>query len=202
MPSVTPQPPKTTFIPKKTLTKRDKSKSLRYSGWVTVFSVFLLVFSVAGYSALLLYKVYLEQRSEDLAVSLERAKGAFDPTIIEELKRVDMRLSSADQVLSKHVTITPLFVLFENETLQRIRYTQMSFIAKDDGAYQITMDGEADDYATIALQSDIFSDSRNVRDHIFSNLNLNSKGNISFKFSAFVEPGFLRYIAQLANNTQ
>lgn len=198
MPSVTPIPPKTTFIPKKTLAKRERSKSPPYSGWFMTISIFVLVLTVVGYGALFLYNVYLEQRVEDLAVSLERAKGAFDPSLIEELKRLDMRLIGADQVLSAHVVLTPLFDLLEQQTLQTIRYVQMSFLMQEDGTYRITMEGEADTYASIALQSDVFSDSRYIKNHIFSNLNLNNRGNITFKLTALVDPTYLQYVAHLA----
>jgi len=197
--STTPQPPKTTFIPKKTLAKRNVSKSPKYAGLFSTGAILLLILSVVGYSGLFLYKTYLEQLVDDLAISLERAKGAFDPTLIEELKRVDMRLSGANGVLTGHVVLSPLFKLFEQNTLKTVRYSQMNFVAQEDGTYRITMEGEADDYAAIALQSDIFSDNQHIKDHIFSNLSLNSRSNISFKFTALVEPEFLQYISHLVS---
>ena len=55
------------------------------------------------------------------------------------------------------------------------------------------MTGEARGYAALALQSDIFNKSQYFKDSIFSNLKLNTKGDVIFSFRAVVDPSLVSY---------
>jgi len=195
VPSFIPTPPKQTFIPKQPIASRRVLGRSRQSGWFMTFAVIILILSIITYGFLFLYKIYLMKSTDNLSVSLERAKGAFEPALISELERVDKRLRAADALLSNHISLSSFFEILEVETIDTIRYDGFQFRVEEDGTYTISLKGEAKDYASIALQSDIFSDNQNIKNHIFSDLNSNKRGNISFSFSALIDQKALKYSA-------
>lgn len=188
--------PKTSFIPKRSLTKKPDSRRDTSVHWFMAIALLFVLAAATSYGALFLYKSVMVKRIESMAESLQRARDAFETNLITELQRVDARLSSADGLLSTHVAITPLFVLLEVNTVETVRFTNMNYEGgkeNKEGKNAITMRGEARDFASIALQSDIFSENRYIQNHIFSNLNLDNKGNVTFDFSANVDPAILSY---------
>lgn len=186
-------PPKTSFIPKKSLIKKPEPKKDAPVHWFMALSLLLVLLSATSYGALFLYKSIMEKRIESLANSLERARGAFETSLIETLQKVDTRLKSADTLLVEHIAVTPLFDLFEENTIDNLRFKNFNYSKNEDGVFKISMRGEAEDFASIALQSDIFSENKFIKNHIFSNLNVDSSGNVVFNFSADVDRSILSY---------
>ncbi|MBI5005126.1 MAG: hypothetical protein HZC03_00775 [Candidatus Lloydbacteria bacterium] len=183
---------KTSFIPKQAIAKTPQ-QSVRGIGGVTALAIFLAIAAVLAYGGLFIYKSVLNNNIDSLAVSLDRARGAFETNLIVELQTVDARLSTGGMLLKQHSALSPLFSLLEENTVQTLRYKNFSLKTESDGAYSVTLRGEADDYASIALQSDIFSQNKYIKDYIFSNLTLNQDGRISFDFSAKINAGLLSY---------
>lgn len=130
---------------------------------------------------------------ESKAVSLERAKEAFDPGLIEELSRLNSRIEASDDIISSHLLLTPLFKLIEESTLKNVRFSQFDFLVRDSGNIELFMTGQALDYATVVLQSDLFGQSKFLKNQVFSNINLDSFGNVGFLFKAEVDPGLVLF---------
>lgn len=165
----------------------------RSVGGITTFAIFLAIAAVVVYAGLFVYKSVLDTQIKDLATSLDRAKGAFDINLIAELQTVDARLSTGGILLKQHIALSPLFTVIEENTVQTLRYNSFAFKTESNGVYSVALRGEANDYASIALQSDIFSQNKYMKDYIFSNLTLNQNGRISFDFSAKIDPALLSY---------
>ena len=55
------------------------------------------------------------------------------------------------------------------------------------------MGGQARNYSYVALQSDILGNNKYVSQHIFSDLNLDGSGNVTFNLSAVINPSLLSY---------
>ena len=55
------------------------------------------------------------------------------------------------------------------------------------------MSGIAIGYRSIALQSDLFAENKNLIDPIFSNLTLDNSGNVIFDLDFSVDPDFINY---------
>jgi hypothetical protein len=64
------------------------------------------------------------------------------------------------------------------------------------------MGGIASSFSSVALQSDIFGENKFIQEPIFSNLNLDSKGDVIFDFSAFVDPRLLSYSDSILKNNR
>jgi hypothetical protein len=89
--------------------------------------------------------------------------------------------------------MSQFFDLLEQATLKSVRFKDFRYNASGDGRSSIALSGEADSFAAVALQSDAFGQSRFIREPIFSNLDLDNKGNVIFDFSAFVDPSLISY---------
>ncbi|OGG55082.1 hypothetical protein A3D62_00740 [Candidatus Kaiserbacteria bacterium RIFCSPHIGHO2_02_FULL_49_11] len=187
---------KTSFIPKKTLSATVAQGSTRKGGLNLIVLIALIialgavVLSVGAF----LYKQLLISSIDRKEATLDRARAAFEPALIQELVRLDDRLTAAEDVLEEHVTPSSLFSLLGSLTLQSVQFTDFSFSQVGDGKLSIAMKGIARDFRAIALQADLFGKNRAIQDPIFSNLNLDSNGRAVFNFSAFVDPAFVSYV--------
>jgi hypothetical protein len=55
------------------------------------------------------------------------------------------------------------------------------------------MSGSASSYTSIALQSDMFGRNKYFQDVVFSNLQLDSAGNVGFDLEFTVDPAYVNY---------
>lgn len=183
----------TSFIPKKTLNtapKRDKGSSI---GVVFLITLIIFISVVALAISTFLYQQFLFQDIDRKKSSLERARAAFDPNLIQELSRLDDRIEASNIILDNHQTVSSLFGLLENITLKSISFDNFNYKTDEAGRVSIVMNGKASSFSSVALQSDVFSDSKFIEEPIFSNLNLDNKGNVIFNFAAFVNPKLVLY---------
>ena len=180
----------TSFIPKKTQARKKVKKN--YGGLFMGIGavVFILAILLAG--AVFLYNRYLISEIERMSEDLARQKGSLEREVIKELSRLDERIEASKDILDKHITLTPLFELLEQNTLQEVKFESLSFYPEDDG-WILKMNGMANSYATIALQSDVFGDDKNMSELIFSNLGVGSDGGVVFDVSAKIDLRLLSY---------
>ena len=183
----------TSFIPKKTLNtapRRDRGSSI---GVVFLITLIIFIGIVALAVSAFLYQQFLVQDISRKKSSLERARAAFDPNLIQELSRLDDRIEASNSILDNHQTVSSLFDLLESITLKSISFDNFSYKTDETGRVSIVMDGKASSFGSVALQSDEFSDNKFIEEPIFSNLNLDNKGNVVFNFVAFVNPQLVLY---------
>jgi len=183
--------PKQSFIPKKPLTA--KSSSARGSrGIVFAVAVLLFVLSLAASGGVYFYEKLVEKRIADKSDWLEQARGAFEPSLIAELERLDTRIDVASEVLARHVAFSEFFDILGELTLQSVRFQRLTY-SFTDTMPEINMQGEAQSYSSVALQSDIFGDNKYIKNPIFSNLGLDKQGSITFDLTFNLEPSFMLY---------
>jgi len=183
--------PRQTFIPKKSLAV--KGGSSKHSNGI-FFGIALIIFLLAVASAVGAYgyRVYLEKRVQTLGVNLDRAKEAFEPALIREFQQLSARIDSADRVLSQHVALSGFFSVLGDLTLKSIRFTRFTYTV-DETSMNISLAGTARNYSSVALQSDVFGESPYLKNPLFSNLGLDKAGNVTFDFSARVDPSLILY---------
>ena len=127
-----------------------------------------------------------------MGADLERARAALEPEIIRELIRLDNRIISTKNLISGHQIFTPLFKFLEVSTPKTVRFTNFNYRMTEQGL-ELQMRGEARGYAALALQADIFSKSQYFKNPIFSELNLNQKGDVNFFFKTVIDPSLVSY---------
>lgn len=181
----------TSFIPKKSLAESAAPRSRGVSILMLLgVAVFLITILLAG--GVFLYERFLEGSIESKDASLQKARAAFEPALIEDLKRMSARMSLARGVLNSHLAPSTIFTLLEEATLRTVRFRTFTYTLVGEKA-SIAMHGEARSFGDVAIQSDTFANTRRLRDPIFSNLNLDSNGNITFNFAGTVDPGLILY---------
>ena len=184
------------FIPKKPLSQLG-SKAPRQN--ISLFSiiatvVFVTVIIIAG--AVFGFKSYEENLLTKKKAELEATLASFQPSLIQELTRLDNRLIAATNLLNQHLSITDVFTAIGNATLKNVRFSSFSFSYAPGLQPGLIMDGVAQNFTAIALQAQEFNKPDNlkyIKNPIISNLNLNKDGTVNFSFVATVDPKFLTY---------
>jgi hypothetical protein len=79
--------------------------------------------------------------------------------------------------------------------MESVRNTKFSYdLGTDANAnIDIKMSGMATGYRSVALQSDLFAQNKNIIDPVFSNLTLDNSGNVLFDLEFSVNPAFVNY---------
>jgi hypothetical protein len=191
-----PSQNQTSFIPRKSLVKEsvDREKPI---GIFLIISVFIFIISCLGAAGVFLYEKKLSGDIESKGKDLKKSQGAFDIETIESLKSLGQRIELSKMLINKHTIVSPIFDLLEKETLKSVRFKTFDYSVDEKGNVAITMGGEAKSYETLALQSSGFSKNKNIRENIFSDINLDEKGNVGFKVKLTIDPKIISYREQV-----
>lgn len=181
----------TSFIPKKPIVDK-RSTSSNPIGLFMIISIFLFFAVVLGAGGAYFYKQVLVKDLISKQDDLSKAKNRFEPGRINILKKLDIRLNAAREVLLKHVAVSPIFEALETITLKTLRFTKFSYVLNGDKV-DVKMNGQAIGYRSIALQADLLSKNKNFIDPVFSNLTLDNKGNVLFDLVFSVDRTFVDY---------
>ena len=190
----------TSFIPKKPILE-ERAVSTRPVGLLTIISIFIFFTVVIASGGLYFYKGVLEKNIVKMKNDLKIASNRFEPQKIQQLQTLDKRLHSSNEILSKHLAISPIFKALQDITMKTVRYTKFSYDLGTDKnpKINIKMSGIAVGYRSVALQADLFAKNKNLIDPVFSNLTLDDKtSNVLFDLDFSVAPDFVDYKKMLA----
>lgn len=182
---------KTSFIPKESLAKPKRTK--KPLNILTVGTLIIFFVTVLMGVGVFLYGEYLKVSISNKEEQLSRARGAFEPALIKELTRVDERIESTNVILDNHTAMSLFFEFLESNTLENVRFDDFLLTAIDNNRYLLNMSGQAESFASVALQSDVFGESEIITSPVFSNLDLDFFGNVSFNLNAFVDTNDIKY---------
>ena len=193
---------KTSFIPKKPIVA--PAGGYRASSTINLFSllaVTLFIIALVLSGAAFFYKSLLAKQIQSNKATLERAKGAFDPELIERIIKLDSRIETSKKLLSEHLALSPFFDFLATVTLQTVRFRDFSFsyLAKD--KIKVEMKGQAESYASIALESDLLNSQKYLNGVVVGDMALEPSGLVSFKVEAPVNPALISYSASIAEQT-
>lgn len=183
----------TSFIPKKSLTVARRQPKGNNIGIFFLLTLVIFIGVIALAIGVFLYQQFLLKNIEQKSASLERARAAFEPALIQEISRLDIRIHSARDILDNHKAISAFFDLLEAATLKSVSFENLDYRTDEGGRTSISMKGRALNFSSVALQSDIFGKNKFVQEPIFSDLNLDKKGDVIFNFSAFIDPRLISY---------
>lgn len=189
----------TSFIPHDTgvVAPVLRRKSAGLNDLLLLCAIVLFVASAALGAGVFLYQQFLATESASKLSQLERAKAAFQPSLIQELTRLDDRMHAADRILGVHIAPTAFFLALQQATLATISFQTLDFQAPDAQHMTIKMAGIAQSVNSIALQADLFSKNGVIASPIFSNIARQSDG-VHFNLSAVVNPASISYAALVA----
>ncbi len=163
------------------------------SDLILLMTIVMFVASVALAGAVFLYSEYLKKSAADKVVQLQRAKDAFEPSLIHTLTRLDDRMHVADELLAAHIAPTAFFSILQQASLTTIQFESLDFDALDPQRIQIKMTGIAQSVNSIALQADLFSKNGTITNPIFSNINRQADG-VHFNLTALVNPQSVNFV--------
>lgn len=184
---------RTSFIPKKNVTpvvEKKRRKNVNILSFIA-FVIFLLSLLTSG--GLYLYKVLIEKNIDEMSLSIDRVREAIEPNLVANLIEIDSRLNTSQNLLENHKIISPIFRLLEESTLKTVRFDDFKYTISENEGSVLRLSGEARNYASLALQSDIFGSEEMFEEPIFSNLRLNSRGNVGFSFSTPINGALILY---------
>ena len=181
--------PKGPLAPAGNFTQKSKPKSGSFLGSLIVLIFIVVVLLSAGLFA---YNWYLSNNIKKMGNDLESAKLALNSETIDSLSRLDARLNITEGLLEKHIALSPFFEFLEASTLQNVSFNDFNYAHTENGI-EITMKGLARGYSAVALQADIFNKSDFLQDPLFSDLNLDERGNVTFELEAIINPSLLKY---------
>lgn len=185
----------TSFIPKKPLVTEQKTSGVS-SNIFNIVGVVVFITSLVAAGGAYAYKTYASKKVLTQAQSLAAAKAEFEVTLINNLQQVERRLNASQEILSNHISVSPIFAALQEATLKSVRYTKFSYsLNPEAGAEKVVvkLSGQATNYTSIALQSDLLAKNKYLKNIIFSNLALDEKGNVLFDLTFSVDPSFVSY---------
>ncbi|MDO8424032.1 MAG: hypothetical protein Q7S54_00285 [bacterium] len=145
------------------------------------------------------YGFYLKYSIDNMAAALEIGRAELEPEKVDELIRLNDRMSSTQNLIGSHLLLTPLFRFLETSTLKTVRFTDFNY-AMSGKELELSLRGEARSYSALALQADLFNKSGYLKNITFSDLSLDEKGNVTFSFRAFADKNLFSYQKEVAGN--
>lgn len=201
----------TSFIPKKPLLTQSPIAHTRHQASLSmVIAVFLFVLSLAGAGFVILWEKVLVKAQEDSKAKLSEIRNQFNPELIEELKRANVKIDLSKQLLRNHLASSEVFDIVSKLTIESVRFKSFEFNnaagskdASKDGI-RLTMKGEGSSFSSIAFQSDVLGKSTQygtnklMKNPIISDLTVDQNGRVAFSLSAQISPIDLSYERMLS----
>lgn len=191
----------TSFIPKKNLETVSARPSGGGTGLILLVAILIFLASVIAAGAVFAYEKILEQSIASKSASLALNQKAYDPTVIQELSRVDSRISEGQKLLDIHIAPSAVFSFLSQQTLEKVQFLSYSYALNTDGSGKIDMTGTADSFSTVALQSDQFGASKILKDVVFSGVTVDpASGKVNFSVSATIDASLTLYSNAITAN--
>jgi hypothetical protein len=183
----------TSFIPKKT--PKSGGVRRRKASTQLFLALGIIIFLVSGGVAggAYVYKDFLRKEMDQIWASLEHNKSTLNTKDIAEWKRLDIRMTTLNDILGRHLAFSHFFGVLGEHTLQTVRFSTFSYEYSQDGDAEITLSGQAPDYASLVSQSDIFGSLEDIHNPIFSDLKLDDEGNVLFSVTFTVDSSLTKY---------
>lgn len=203
----------TSFIPRTILTKNVEPVPQTFS-LSAVISTLALLLSLGLWGGTYAYRGLLQAaidgpcvgraalggttQSCGLKESINRARQDLDQATTIFLKRLNDKLLIGEELVNQHRTTVPIFKMLEELTLPSIYFSHLSY-----NGQTLMIDGRASSYENIAVQTQVFArDQGRIKSFIFSDLDLDSFGNVVFKLALNLEPEVTSYAKFLTGVSQ
>ncbi len=172
----------------------------RSSLFMTVATL-LFIASIAAAGSMFFWKSLLLTSQESYKKQLADREKQFNANLIEELKRQDVKISFAQQLIKQHIAASQIFSIVGLLTTEQVRFLSMDLSAgaTPGEAMKVSLKGYGTDFIAVAFQSDVLGKLeryglRNiVRNPILSDPSLNSNRSVSFGLTATINPDNLSY---------
>jgi hypothetical protein len=163
-----------------------------FSELLLLLSIVFVVASGALAGGVFVYKQYMQTATVAKKEQLQRAKDAFDPSLIQQLTRLDDRMHAGSTILTHHIAPTVFLEALSQATLTTVAFNEMHLEDGDLQHINAKFSGVAQSVNSIALQSQLFSKNAVMTNPIFSNIGRQPDG-VHFQLSLAVNPSAISY---------
>ncbi len=202
----------TSFIPRKPLIPQENVRVHTHTSLLMVIGTFVFIVSVAVAGLTFAAKALLLKAQDQAKVSLAENEKRFNIPLIEELKKANLKIDFANNLLKSHVAASEVFAIIEGLTAEKIRFSSFDFAAADASAtgaagtsvFKVKMKGIADTFNSVAFQSDVMGQSNKYgtkkmfKNPVLSDLTVDANGAINFSFAADVALSDISYEKSLS----
>ena len=157
-----------------------------------MLGIVALVVSCALAGGVFFYQQFLKATINSDLNKLKQARAQFDPSLVDQLTRLDNRMQSADSLLAIHIAPSAFFAALDQVTAKTVSYTSLDMEVNDPHRITLKMTGIARSVNSIAFQADLLSKSGVFTSPIFSNLD-RQKDGVHFNLDAFVDTSKLNF---------
>ncbi|HEY4496371.1 MAG TPA: hypothetical protein VJC04_03405 [Candidatus Paceibacterota bacterium] len=189
------------FIPKEPISGGMNFRAGQGLGIFSLIAIVIFLISAGTFGVAYFYKQSVKREIAKMDTDLARTREIFQQATIAEFKKLSNRLSVADKLLNSHTALSRVFNILEETTLKSIYFNSFYLTGADKG-FALILKGVAKNFSSAALQSNVFSKNQFIKNPIFSNLNLDLKGNVIFDIAASIDPSFLSYKNNLTPTEQ
>lgn len=190
----------TSFIPKTPITGGSSTPSFRKESSFSIVgtaSTVLFVFALLVSGGLFAYQTYMNGEVKKSQIALTDAREAFQSPDNEKIILASDQLKSIKLLLSSHTLVSPVFELLETSTLPTVRLTSFSFSRGVTGIVVVSIEAEAQSYASLAQQAKIFSELKYLKNLQFIDISLSETGTVRTKLKAELDPEMLLYTKKI-----
>lgn len=196
----------TSFIPKRPVSSEPvpEHRPNRALGILSLLAVVIVLATIASYAGVYVYEKQLVAQKAKTDQLINEARKGIGTEFLSDMKTLSNRIQGVKAVIAKHIVVTPIFAALEQTTLRSIQYKSFGYEfiadpATGQQAVKVTLTGVAKSYATIALQSDSFTQNTLIKNPVFSNLTIDEKTSaVNFKLAFTVNPAALSYQSFIA----
>lgn len=190
----------TSFIPKRTLDTQTRIERADTVSIFTVLSTLIFFLTLVAGGGVFFWQETLTTQVAEVESTLVKERESFSEDIIQELTGLSNRLQGSSMLLENRLYTSNIFELLNQNTIKTVRFGKFSVdpALVDKTKLKMTVSGQAKDYASVALQSEVFSKLNSaVIDYEFSNLTLDQSGNVLFDMSATLDKKAVAFDAVL-----
>lgn len=180
----------TSFIPKKAITEIRPTEGESVSIFTAIVVIIFLVTALTA-GGMFVYQNILQKKLAAEKVTLSEYQSRFSPEQILKMKRDDLRLITATEILARHRSPSQIIRFLQSITFKNVRYTNFEYTDSD--GIKIHLDGVARNYQYVGFQSDAFKSNKYVKEYMFSDFALQPDGTVGFKVEATLDPTFIRF---------
>jgi hypothetical protein len=183
----------TSFIPKKPVSgETEKTSVVRDTDIFTLAATITFIVTALLYGGLFLYRNIIDKQIVEAGKQLEDAKSAILPDKIKELLDANARITTASNLLEKHVVNSKMFVLLNELAVKKLKFNDLVFSSKT-GVPTVRINGEVQTYNALAKQHEIFVNNEYIKNPTFTNIGLGEGGSIKFQFTATLDSSLTSY---------
>lgn len=196
------------FIPKRpvgqvTIAPRRQHTSMRLFAW---FGWLFFILSIATIGGVYFYYTEAVQKSLVLTTEIQQKQNSLDRQGINTLSQFETKINTSKTLLKQHTAFSKLFTFLEANTVRSLKIADFSIKGVPGEPYTLTLNGEAYNYAAVALQSELFKANTNFSDTDYPEIALSKdNGDVIFTMETVIAPSFITYTGdpseQLSFNT-